>query len=186
MTIENPEKFVQCALNARDFTTEQHIGTNDELLQRRDGVRIWARQSRTLHDSPNYTIGMDSGHCIFKVTFSKKPEDSQYHAIKATVGIPVRIEWNTLFVNWEYRVNSKWIKEKTGGGSHGFSHRKKSILSKLEAIHKTGSYWQRKDLPAHINLEETGDRFLTKILGWVRDPSSFEKADIKPELVPEG
>jgi hypothetical protein len=38
-------------------------------------------------------------------------------------------------------------------------------------------------LPYTINVHASADRFLEKVEGWLKDPSSFETADLKPELV---
>jgi hypothetical protein len=187
MTISNPEQLIQGALDKRDFATEPQIGNRDVLLERwADGVYIWVTKLRTLHDCPNYTIGISSDLDIFSVTFSKTPEDHQYRVTKITVGLPAKYDWNAFFVHWEYREHNKWIKTKIIGDTHIFAAQKQPEMAQLDAMQKSGWFVTREDLPSCVDLGVTADRFLVNVLGWIRDPLSFEHADIKPVITPEG
>jgi hypothetical protein len=189
MTINNREQLIRGALDKGDFAAETLVGNRDVLLERRsDGVFVWITQSRTHHDTPNYTIGMSAGsRDILKITLSKQPEESSYRVIKITVGMPAEHDWDPFFTYREYRVNNKWVMQTPSGYTTNiFSHDKKTEISQLEAMQKTRWFVAHKDLPPHVDLAMTTDRFLVNILGWIRDPLSFETADIKPIITPEG
>lgn len=196
MPIENLDLFVERMRTTGDFENELPLTwyRPETWAERTDGAKIFFKKTPIFWDQgvPRYeyvTIGLDGPHDLI----------DRYDLTLMTVEfthIPERHHWELKELNvyklpWSDNPSEFYVNEISYTPEDNSWRSKPLIFKRLlhpEELKKliASDIFCREgvhDSAHEIDVRVSADTFLAKIAGWVKDPSSFETANLRPELV---
>jgi hypothetical protein len=177
MRIENPKKFLEAVHSMGDFGLEPNRSYDETLLERRDGAGIHIRNGRPLNKWDTIEVVGRHDNILISLEYEYDWGKTQGYLDCIRIDVLDTEKASDDYLNYFRKVyklrDSGWLLAS------------KSVLNPkyYRNLKDSGYYLHEEDVRRSIDMHATAALFFAKASVWMADHSSFEHADLTPELV---